>query len=164
MIILRRFLDRKKDMESLAAVLARSLAIASREGSEHAGAQHLLLAALEMEEGSANRAFGRLGATRQGFVEAIAAQHAAALPGLPEPNSDSTTPTNPKPDATYDAAVKATHDFHNAKENGGRFSGAYLTAGVASIQHGVAARALQAMDIDIDQLIGAALQEARPSR
>lgn len=179
-MILKRLLARKSDMQALSKVLSKSLAIAQLEGAQYAGAQHLLLAALDMEDGTARRAFEQAGADPDAFAAAVDAQHSAAIPQLKMPAEpmiesveDRALPAQPKPDATYDAAVRATHEFHNSKGNdgakenggvrgnGGAFSGAYMVAGVASLEDGAAARALTAMGVDAHKLTRAALDVAR---
>lgn len=167
-MILKRFLARKSDIQALSKVLSKSLAIAQLEGAQYAGAQHLLLAALDMEDGTARRAFEQTGADPDAFAAAVDAQHSAAIPQLKMPAEPATEsvedralPAQPKPDATYDAAVRATHKFHNSKGNGGAFSGAYMVAGVASLDDGAAARALTAMGVDAHELTKAALDVAR---
>ncbi len=158
---LRKLRDRKRDMSTLSNVLTESLAIAQRNNAEHAGAEHLMLAALNMNDGTARRAFERVDANPDDFAAAIDTQLGSAVPSLemPETTADANDKAamKLKPDATYDAAVKATHGFHNSAEANGPLSGAHFVAGIATIEHGSAARALKEMGIDPADLVEAAI-------
>ena len=157
-------------MVTLSKTLSGAMAIAQRAGAANAGAEHLMMAALAMDDGTARQAFEAIGADPDGFPMAVEAALAAALPDLDMPELDQELMGERAPmgvdlplgtarmnvDATFEAAIKATHYFHELPENGGRLCGAYFVAGIASIEHGVAARALAEMRIEPAELISAA--------
>ncbi|MBJ7457247.1 MAG: peptidase, partial [Thermoleophilia bacterium] len=66
-------------IQTLSALLRSAEADALATGEELPGAEHLLLAALDLEDGTARRAFTAVGADAAGLRDAIAGQHADAL-------------------------------------------------------------------------------------
>lgn len=175
-MILRKIQGRKADMTTLSNTLTEAMAIAQRAGAANAGAEHLMMAALAMDDGTARQAFEAIDADPDGFAAAVEAALAAGLPDLEMPEPVEHEPVDgrspvvvdlPLPttrmtnvDATFESAIKATHYFHNLPEDGRRLCGAYFVAGIASIEHGVAARALSEMEIDAAGLISAAKSSA----
>jgi ATP-dependent Clp protease ATP-binding subunit ClpA len=157
-----------RNIQTISALLKTAEAEALATGEELPGAEHLLLSALALEDGTARRAFAAVGADPNGLREAIAAQHAEALRAIGiEPVADDlldppggSTPTRrayratPSGQAVFHAAV----DLHKRHE-GPRLLGAHVVAAVAGMEHGTALRALRAMGVDPSALADAARRE-----
>ncbi|MEW6583045.1 MAG: Clp protease N-terminal domain-containing protein [Actinomycetota bacterium] len=154
--------------------VSRLLTGAEREarsmGDTMAGAEHLLLSALAMPDGSARRAFERVGADPDAFRPAIAAQHAEALMavGIEPPDDDApgTAPEEdlPPPRGAFRTTGQAQAAFREAvalakSVRPSRLVGAHVVVGVAGQEHGTAARALRHMGVDREALAAAAREE-----
>lgn len=68
-----------REIRSINALLAGADAAARGMGDASPGPEHLLIATLSMEDGTARRAFDRLGADPDAFAPAVPPQHDAAL-------------------------------------------------------------------------------------
>lgn len=67
------------DIKTMSTLFPAAERAALAMGESEPGAEHLILAALDLPDGSAARAFERVGADPLGFREAVAAQHEQAL-------------------------------------------------------------------------------------
>jgi ATP-dependent Clp protease ATP-binding subunit ClpA len=159
-----------QDMRTIKGLLTGAEDIARGAGESQPGAEHLLLSALEMPEGSARRSFERIGADPHAFGPAVAAQHAEALRamGLEPPDEEALAPgrgPGPKPSRWYRANASLQSAFQRAgelaRDDGTWMNGAHVVVAVAGMEHGTAARALRAMGVDREQLAAAAATEAR---
>lgn len=157
-----------QDMRTIKGLLTGAEDIARRAGESQPGAEHLLLAALEMPEGSARRSFERIGADPDAFGPAIAAQHTGALRamGIEPPAEEALAPApETKPSRWYRANASLQSAFQRAgelaRDDGTWMTGAHVVVAVAGMEHGTAARALRAMGVDREQLAAAAATEAR---
>lgn len=126
---------------------------AQRDGLRRPGAEHYLLAALDLPDGTAHRAFLDAGADPDRLKSAIENQYADALRliGLEQPK-DAAEP-EPQVQAQtgpYRAAPSGEHVVQQLAADGGNkpLLGAHIVAVVAAMDHGVAARALRAMNVD----------------
>lgn len=159
-----------RDVGTIKRLLTGAEAEAHAQGESLAGAEHLLLAALELPDGTARRAFERVGAAPDDLRSAIATQHAEALRAIGiEPVSDelldaelgtgAPAGTGPlRTGASAQTAFRAAVDL--AKADGpSPLLGAHVVAAVAQIEHGTAARTLSGMGIDRDALATAAREE-----
>jgi ATP-dependent Clp protease ATP-binding subunit ClpA len=167
--------NRVRDVRTINTLLTGAEAEAHRAGESQPGAEHLLLSALALPDGSARRAFTRAGADHDQLRAAIAAQHADALRAIG---------IEPPDDAAFDAAVvddspaatgvfrsnaSARSAFQAASEMArsgpsSQLVGAHVVAAVAQMEHGTAARALTVMGIDRCALAAAAREEASAER
>ncbi len=162
MKMLHKLKSRQADMKTLAKVMEASLATAADKGEQVAGAHHLALAALAMPDGIAESVFEQLGTSGEAFSNALDNLDATALSELGievaglelDPGSVPRERLG-KTDATYEAALKATHDLHNRHGDYRPLNGAHLLAGVATVGVGVSARAFAAMGLDRSDLIAA---------
>ncbi|HSI99664.1 MAG TPA: Clp protease N-terminal domain-containing protein, partial [Patescibacteria group bacterium] len=68
-----------RDMRTIGRLLTDAETIARRMGDERPGAEHLLLAAMELPDGTAAQALGRLGLEADQLARAIRDEHAAGL-------------------------------------------------------------------------------------
>ena len=160
-----------RNVQTLSALLNGAEAEARASGEELPGAEHLLLAALVLEDGTARRSFAAVGADPDGLRDAIAAQHADALRALgidPPPDTVLAPPAGdpPAPRRAYRATPSGQAAFHRAvelqkRERGSRLLGAHVVAAVAEMEHGTAPRAVRAMGVAPRELAEAARREAR---
>lgn len=162
-----RLKQRLGDIAVIRALCLNAEGHARRDGQREPGAEHFLLAALDLPDGTARRAFARVGADPGGLEAAIAAQYAGALSGLgvdlnvsPEPE-----PVEPVPPSPYRAApsgqdVMQALAAHRRLGDSSPLVGAHVVMVVASMPHGVAARTLRTMGVDREALRQAALDES----
>ena len=159
-----------REIRTISRLLTGAEAEANKAGETMPGAEHLLLSALALPDGSARRAFERLGADPDELRSAIASQYADALRAIGiEPVSDDALDAAAgagvasakgvfRSTASAQAVFRAAVDLAKT-ERPSRLVGAHVVAAVARMEHGTAARALRAMRIDRHALAVAAQQE-----
>jgi ATP-dependent Clp protease ATP-binding subunit ClpA len=159
-----------RDVRTINKLLTGAEAEARRGGESVPGAEHLLLSAIALPDGSARRAFERVGADADGLRAAIAAQHADALRGIGiEPPDDAALDAAASSDTPAAAGVfrsnaSARRAFQEASrmarsERSSGLVGAHVVAAVARVEHGTASRALSTMGVDRAALAAAARDE-----
>ena len=147
---------------------------AHRAGDTLPGAEHLLLSALALPDGSARRAFERVGADPEQFRGAIGAAHADALRGVGILAADDTSVAPAagtvapaagvfRGNASLDQAFQAAVALSKATKPA-RLLGAHVVAAVCRLEHGTAARALTTLGIDRTALGAAAGEELSAGR
>jgi len=126
------------------------------------GAEHFLLAALDLPDGTARRAFEAAGADPVALKHAIARQYGDALAAIGlDVGSSSAAGTEQlaaRPGA-FNASASGQEVMQALAASRGQHGpllGAHVVAIVAGMPHGVAARALRAMGVDLAQLKSAA--------
>lgn len=157
-----------RDIRTITALLSGAEAEAHRTGDPMPGAEHLLVSALALPDGSARRAFARVGADPDDLRPAIAAQHAEALRGVGIDAALDAAEAEPTPSAT--GVFRATASGRQAFQTAGDLArsaaaplvGAHVVVAVCRMEHGSAPRALRAMGVDRDALAAAALDELGP--
>ena len=152
--------SRKNDVRTLSALMEASIQHASAAGSSIAGAQHLALAAFEMEDTTAASALSSLGRTPEDFRSALAKLDEDALADLgiaaPEVETEPAERTRlGKTDATYEAALQAIFELHGKAKGRPTLQSAHVLAGVATVELGVSARVFPAMDLTRESVIEA---------
>lgn len=126
------------------------------DGQTLPGAEHFLLAALDLPDGSARRVFEELSADPAALKAAIAQQYVEPLAGLGLGEAALAQVVEPRQassaNAIYDAAPSGQEVMQilTAERSPGALIGAAVVQAVASIPHGVAARALRAMGLELD--------------
>ena len=150
------------EFRTVRALLGNAERIARGLGEELPGAEHLLLSALELPDGTARRAFERLGRSPDGLPAAIAAQHRSALASVGIVVEDEPAPT-PLPNArgAFRSTPAAQAAFRRAVELSGtpkprRLLGAHVLLALSEQEHGTVARTLKAMGIERGALADAA--------
>jgi ATP-dependent Clp protease ATP-binding subunit ClpA len=156
-----------REVRTIDRLLTGAEAQARRLGDDLPGAEHLVLSALELPDGTARAAFARVGADPDAFADAITAQHAAALravgisvaaapvpPVPPEPVRSGPLRTDASCRAAFQEAVRLARS-----ERPSRLRGAHVLLAVAGMEHGTAARALEGMGVARDALAAAARTE-----
>lgn len=164
----RSIKQRLADMSTIRMLCLEAEALARKDGQPEPGAEHFLLAALRLPDGTARRAFIRAGADPDGLEAAIAEQYADALrmigvdlSSVPEPAAPDMPVDAP---GLYRAAPSGQHVMQQlaaARKASGRgpLTGAHVVSVVAAMAHGVPARALRAMGVDREALRLAAAME-----
>jgi hypothetical protein len=155
--------SRVRDVRTIKTLLTGAEAEANRAGDAQPGAEHLLLAALDLPDGTGRRAFERLGADPDGLRAAIAAQDAAALRSVGiEPPDDALLGAAEPAGGPFRATASGRAAFGAASELAraeGGLLGAHVVLAVARLEHGTSARALAAMGVDREALARAAREE-----
>ena len=156
------------DIRFMQSLFPAAEALAAAEGAEEPGAEHLIVASLDFEEGSARRVFERIGADPDLFRAAVEAQHAAALRSIAiEDDAEAIDRQLPPPPdksrGVYHSAPSAREVFPEVvklvKQDKARLSGAYILLAASQMEYGTTARALEAMGIDRSDLAAAARAE-----
>lgn len=162
--MLSRIRQRIADMRTISALCQAAERHANADGQEAPGAEHFMLAALELPDGSARNAFRRLGADPESFRDAVAQQYGAALQSIglravaqpahatgPNPGS-----YHSRPSAKMLMQQLADWPRSSARE---RLTGAHVIAVAAQGRQGVAVRALRTIGVDLAALGKAARAE-----
>jgi len=160
------------DIRTMNALFPGAELEARRVGQKVPGAEHLVLAALELPEGSARRSFESVGADPGAFQAAIVAQRDAALrdaarraarsePGDEESDEDTPAPAQilmpVRTSPTAQAVFKEVVDL--VRKEKAPFYGAYIVMVAAGIEQGTTARALRSMGVDLAALADATRAE-----
>jgi ATP-dependent Clp protease ATP-binding subunit ClpA len=167
-IMFDRLRHRLRDAGTLKTLCEAAEQHARRAGQDQPGAEHFVLAALDLPDGSARRAFGRLHADAGAFAAAIEAQHREALAAVglaphawPEPPAAASgAPAaglyRAQPSGQALMQALATH-----RERAGDIPliGAHVLAAAAEPAQGITARTLRAMGVDAAALRAAAARE-----
>ena len=169
------------DMRTIKQLLTDAERIAREMGQEEPGAEHLLLSAIALPDGSASRVLNSLGvdaeriraALRDEQADALVAagmprERAAAL-AEPEPLSPGADPIAfacPHPGAApivYGAGLSAREVFQEAgrlaRASKQRLAGAHVVAAIAVLERGTMPRVLDRLGVDREQLEDAARVE-----
>lgn len=160
----RRPIEDLRTMDKLFATAEREAALM---GERKPGAEHLVLAALQLREDSARRVFERVGADPDAFRTALSAQHADALRSVGvEPDEDAIDRALPEPvrsNRPMQFGASAREVFPRVVElvraDRSRISGAYIILAAAELEHGTTARTFAKMNVDRGELAAAARTE-----
>lgn len=160
-----KFKQHLQDMRTIKSLCEGAEDQARRAGQEHPGAEHYVLSALALDDGSARRVFERLGKDPEAYREALAGQHVAALKklGIDAGGVGEPQPVAGKPAALFDsqpsgqALMQALPEL--AKRSQAPLCGAHVLLAAADMQHSLAARALRAMGVELEALALAAEAE-----
>ena len=156
-----------RDMRTMKALFDSAEASALQAGEPKPGAEYLVLAALDLPDGSARRAFERIGANPDQFRSAIAGQHAAALRAVGiesiDDSLDGQIPAPSPPRGPLRTAPSAQKVFRKVvklvRKEKSELYGAYIVLVAAQAEHGTTARALRHMGVDPEALGAAARTE-----
>jgi ATP-dependent Clp protease ATP-binding subunit ClpA len=157
------------DMRTIKQLLTDAERIAREMGEEEPGAEHLLLSAIGLSDGSAGRALGRLDLDADRIRAALRGEQADALisAGIPrETAEDMAAPTPLGPAGApilYGAGPSAREVFQEAgrlaRSSKERLAGAHVVAAVAGLERGTMPRVLDRLGVDRQQLADAARAE-----
>nr|WMC97235.1 Clp protease N-terminal domain-containing protein [Aminobacter aminovorans] len=135
---------------------------ALRDHQREPGVEHFLLAALDLPDGTARQVFAAVGADPAALHQAIARQYGDALAaiGLDIASSSSAgserLAARPGAFNASPSGQEVMQALAASRSQHGPLLGAHVVAIVAGMPHGVAARALRAMGVDLAQLRSAA--------
>lgn len=162
--MLRKLKQRFRDIQTIRVLCIGAEKLANEEGHRHPGAEHFVLAALEMRDGTARRAFLQIGADPGLFRSAVSGQYEQALsdvgihvPEIPPVKMSSET-------VLYEAAtsgktlMKKLTEIKKTDSDVPLLSAHVLVAALAA-QFGTTPRALRILGIDRDRLAAAAMTE-----
>jgi len=143
-------------------------------GDDVPGPEHLLLAAMELADGTASRALARFGVDPASLRAALERVHTDALAGIgmqaPGPVDDEAgEPSTGLATGVFRSTPQAQQVFHEAVTLSkstvpSRLLGAHVVAAVCALEHGTAVRVLTALGLDRSQLRLAALNEASTAK
>ena len=157
------------DMRTIRQLLTDAERIAREMGEEQPGAEHLLLSAMGLPDGSAARVFGGLGIDEAAIRAALRDEHADALvaAGVARETAEAMAEPSPLGEAgkprLYPAGPSAQEVFQEAgrlaRTSKQRLAGAHVVAAVASLERGTLPRVLDRLGVDRQRLADAARAE-----
>jgi len=157
---------RLKDMKTLKLLISGADDHANKLGQEEPGAEHFVLSALNLPDGTAKRAFAKIGENPDTFLDAIKKQQSDALSSIgvsddslqkdPEPIEQSRILHNSKPSGNM--IVKRLYELKK-KDKDKPILGAHVLLVATSLEYGTVPRALRAMGVEIVNLAAAATAE-----
>ena len=171
--------QRLRDVGTINALCSGAEKFANAEGQKEPGAEHLVLSALELPDGTARKVFKRVHADPDSFRAAIARQYEDALQNIGivlPPEAAIAGEARPvaagtglyKAQASADTLMQTLARDIMAKEHKAgstaALSGAHVILAATTAQYGVAIRAFRAMGIDPTKLAEAATAEIIASR
>jgi ATP-dependent Clp protease ATP-binding subunit ClpA len=167
-------LNAGREMRTIKNLLSGAERESRRGGDDLPGAEHLLVAAVDLPDGTAARALGRFGIDADSLRAALEQVHADALAGAgvqaPGPVDAAADVASLAPaSGVFRSTPQAQQVFRDAvalskSSTPSRLLGAHVVAAVCALEHGTAARALSALGLDRSDLRAAALDEADAAR
>ena len=158
-----------KDMRTIKQLLTDAERISREMGEEEPGAEHLLLAAIRLPDGSAARALGSMGIDADRIRAALLEEQADALVAVGVPRETADRLAAPEPlgpggaPRLYGAGPTAREAFRTAgdlaRSTKQRLAGAHVVAAVATMERGTVARVLERLGADRTRLADAAARE-----
>lgn len=165
MKIFKRLKLRLQDMQTISQLIPGADDAAKSMGEEDAGAEHFLISALTLPDGSAQRVFERLDTNAENFKKAVNKQYTSALtavgidadileenPNLYEKNRFNTS----KPSGV--AVMKDLYQLKR-KDKDRLILGAHIIDVIARKEHGVTARVFKEMGLKRAEILFAVEQE-----
>ncbi|MEW2378496.1 Clp protease N-terminal domain-containing protein [Micromonospora sp. NPDC047812] len=145
-----------QDVRTIKALLTGAETEARRAGDDLPGPEHLLLSAFGLPDGTARRAFERLGADPDDFRAAVDTAHRQALHdvGVTMPNgAEQQLPPPTRPGGVYRMTAPGQEAFQAAVKlskatKPSLLRGGHVVAAVCDQEHGTVARALKALGIE----------------
>ena len=157
------------DMRTIKQLLTDAERIAREMGEEEPGAEHLLLSAIGLPDGTAARALGGLGVDADRIHAALRAEQADALVAAGVARETAEALAEPAPlgpggaPLLYGAGPSAREVFQEAgriaRSSKQRLAGAHVVAAVARLERGTLPRVLDRLGVDRERLADAARAE-----
>ena len=157
------------DMRTIKQLLTDAERIAREMGEEEPGAEHLLLSAIGLPDGSAGRALGTLGIDADRIRTALREEQADALVAAGVARETAEAMADPTPlepggaPILYGAGPSAREVFQEAgklaRSSKQRLAGAHVVIAVAGLERGTMPRVLDRLRVDRQQLSAAAQAE-----
>ncbi|MGB2222319.1 Clp protease N-terminal domain-containing protein [Neptunomonas sp.] len=162
----KRMLLRFQDMKTIGKLIPGADEQANIMGEEKPGAEHFVLSALNLEDGTAKRVFNKFGIDSKKFKNAIKSQHEEALSSVGIHRKGTQVEVEPiKSDKIVHDSQPSGQDLMKSlytlkKEDKNRpLQGSHVIIVAASIEHGVVPRAFNILGIDRELLAKAAREE-----
>ncbi len=162
-------LNALRDMRTIKQLLTDAERISREMGDEEPGAEHLLLAAIGLPDGTAAGALDRLGLDAERIRGALREEHADALVSVGMPRAAAEGMAIPEPlgpeaaPLLYSAGPSARDAFRTAGDMARaakqRLGGAHVVAAVAGIERGTMPRVFERLGVDRQGLAAAARDE-----
>lgn len=155
--MIKQIKQRLNNMKTVARLISISERYANDMGETEAGAEHLVLAAFDLPDGTARKAFQKAGANPDDYKEAIEKQYQDALNavGIHVPSDEIVEPvrknTLPEGKPSFRNVLRdmmPNTKFWSAKP----LIGATVLVAVSRQESGVAVRALRVLGIDPQKL------------
>lgn len=170
--MLRKLRNRLGDMATIKQVLENAEAIARRDGIDQPAAEHLVLAAFELPDGTASAALERVGSSAEAFTSALREQHADALATVgvivDDDLIDASLPEPGVSTGVYRSQTSAQELFRragdDARAEGGGLVGAHIVRAAADLEYGTVARTFQHLGLDPHALRECATAEIAAAR
>jgi len=157
------------DMRTIKQLMTDAERIAREMGEEEPGAEHLLLSAIGLPDGSAGRALGTLGVDGERLRTALREEQADALVTAGVPRDTAETLTEPAPlgpagtPLLYAAGPSAREVFQEAgklaRSAKQRLVGAHVVLAAAELERGTLPRVLDRLGVDRGRVADAARAE-----
>ena len=162
----KRLMLRFRDMKTISKLISGADKQANISGEEKPGAEHYVLSALNLEDGSGKRVFDKIGADANKFREAVSQQYSDALSSIgissdgadiaPEPIESDKILHNSQPSGQE--LMKSLYSIKQ-RDKDHPLVGAHVISVAAEMEHGVVARAFEVMGIDRERLAKLAKEE-----
>ena len=157
------------DMRTIKRLLTDAERIAREMGDEEPGAEHLLLSAIGLPDGSAARALAAVGVDAERIRAGLREEQAEALVSAGVPRETAEAMAEPAPlgpagaPLLYGAGPSAREAFQAAgtmaRSAKQRLAGAHVVAAVAEMERGTMARVLDRLGVDRARLAEVARDE-----
>lgn len=155
-----------RDMRAIGQLLSEAERVARRMGEEQPAAEHLLIAASNLPDGSAARALAAVELDAERIERAVTDVHAEGLvsagvaPAGAAHRAEARPLDGPPPTGPYRSSASAQELFQAAaalaRGARQRFRGAHVVLASARIEEGTLARALERLGVDRAALADAA--------
>lgn len=162
----KRFLLRIRDVKTIGKLIPGADEEARSLGKKTTGAEHFVLSALNLEDGTASKTFEKLGIDSIGFRNAVKAQYdvglstkgvdAGSLDDEPVPVHSDKASHSSKPSGQ--SLMKSLYALKQ-KDKERPLQGAHVLIAAAAIEHGVLPAALKVLGINRDALAKVASEE-----
>ena len=163
--------QRFRDVSTIKTLCFGAEKLANADGQKEPGAEHFILAALELPDGTARRAFERIHIDPSNFRVAIAQQYEDALRNVgvelpenkayfestvPMPTSKGPYKTQPSAQALMQILTREIMVKEQKADSTAPLLGAHVILAATTAQYGVATRAFRAMGVNTTRLAEAA--------
>lgn len=156
--------SRVGDMRTVKNLLERADSLALAAGEQKPGAEHLVMAAIDLDDGTARRAFQRAGGDPDDFASAVEQVHVEALHNVGVGAAKVSIDASPRrrrgihtPKGSLTTLLKDASKLAKAERSS--FLGAHLLLAAAGLEYGTTARAISSMGVDRAALAAAARVE-----
>jgi len=144
-------------MKTISRLIKGAESHANLSGDEKAGAEHYVLSALDLPDGSAAKVFSMLGISSEQYKQSLEKQYSDALDSVGV-NIDNTEPESIEERSNFvnvqpsgSDLMKSLHSIKQSDKDRALL-GVHVLSAVAKMKKGAAIRAFKALGIDRDRL------------